>query len=347
MITLFLKRIAQFLIIPLIVSGILCSLYIKADPFSDFKQENNYSWKYFFQGLGDLATKKLINSNINYNSFIFGSSRSAGVYACYLQHKIPKSVFFHYSDWTETIGGTYNKLKFVDSLGYKIDNVFWYIDTDCTFRNSGADKDNNHYLLIGKKKQDYLLYHFKSYYKSIFKFSPNSTDKIKILLGLPVKGEIYPNWNSDLFTNDPNHNCDTVNFANYSKSNINSKLISRIDSLKGTGFFYKRDTIQQYNSAQISENEKEILLKISEIFNKHKTNYYIVITPLYDQKKFNQSDYDILKMFFGNRLYDFSGINDITNNEYNYRDRTHFQYCISKGIIDQIFLNIDSLEVLE
>ena len=336
MIKLFLKRISQFLIIPLIISSVLVCLYIKADPYSDFKEKNyNYSWKYFFQGLGDLATKKLIKSDVKYNSFIFGSSRCAGVYACYLQHKIPKSAFFNYADWNETIEGVYNKLKLLDSLKYKIDNVFWYIDTDNTFGK--AYSDNNHYMLTNNSKKDYLFNHFTSFYKPIFKFNSTSKDRVKILLGLPVNGEIFPDWNSDLVTNDPNHSCDTVDFANYSKPNFNAELIRNIDSLKGTGFFYKRDTVQQYNEVQILEKERKILSKISEIFNKHNTNYYIIITPIYDQKKFHQSDYNILKAFFGNRLYDFSGINEITNNEYNFPDQKHFQEYISKRIIDQIF----------
>jgi len=337
MIKLFLKRIVQFLFLPIMITGVMSLLYLKADPFLDFRKDN-YSWKYFFQGLGDLATKKLIDSNLKYNSFIFGSSVSANVYACYLQNKIPESIFFHYADWGETVEGVYNKMKFIDSSGYEIKNVFWFIDANRTFMYSGTDRIDNHYLLTGQKKRDYLIYHFKAYYKSIFNFNSYSKDRIKILLGLPVEGEIFPNWNSDLFTNDTNHSCDTVNFENYAKIDSKTELKNKVDSLRNTGkFFHKRDTIQQYNEIQIVEMKKELLLKIYDLFKKHNTNFYIVITPAYDQKKFDPLDYAILNSLFGDRLYDFSGINDFTNNDYNYYDGTHYQKYISKHIIDQIF----------
>src|SRR6185369_17091608 len=101
-------------------------LYIERDVYSDFGNYKNYSWKYNFQGLGDISTKKLINSSIAYNSFIFGSSRSAELYACYLNKKIKNARFFHYANWYETIGGIYAKLKLLDSLKYHLDNVIIY-----------------------------------------------------------------------------------------------------------------------------------------------------------------------------------------------------------------------------
>src|ERR1041385_3175954 len=56
-------------------------LYIKRDVYCDFGNHKNYSWKYNFQGLGDISTKKLVHSTIPYNSFVFGSSRCVELYA--------------------------------------------------------------------------------------------------------------------------------------------------------------------------------------------------------------------------------------------------------------------------
>lgn len=297
----------------------------------DFGIKQNYSWKYFFQQLSDLATKKLINSTNEYNSFIFGSSRSASVYACYLDTILPNSSFFHYASWNESIGGICNKLELIDSLGYSIDNVIIYIDTDCTFKDNGECNVSDHYLITKVKKSEYLVKHFNCYYKNL------SLDKIKILFGLKVSGNIFPNWNSDLITNDPNHYCNDPNvILDYSKIQNSSNFIHRMDSLRKIGFLYKRPINQKYYEDHISEAEIDILFHMLKIFKKHSTQYFIVISPLYDQIKLSAKDQNILLKIFKSRLFDFSGINSYTNNDYNYPDNRHFQPYISKCILDSI-----------
>lgn len=316
------------------MASLLIIPYIHSDPYMDYGKKQNYSWKYSFQQLGDISTKKLLNSSTKYNSFIFGSSRSTSLYACYLNEIFPDSRFFHYANWSETIGGICNKLDLIDSLGYRIDNVIIYIDTDATFQGKGKCNITDHYLVTKSGKFDYLKSHLVSFYLNM------TFDKIKILFGCKISGAIFPNWNSDLTTNDPNHSCNDPDILlNYSKINDSQKLRDKIDSLRTRGFFYKRPLAQQYKEDQISESEKNILLKIKKLFTIHSTKYYIVITPLYDQLKFSCGDQEILTILFDNRLFDFSGINRYTNNEYNYLDERHFQPYISKCMIDSIIMH--------
>jgi hypothetical protein len=306
-------------------------LYIKADAYRDFKEYENYSWTYSFQGLGDLSTKKLLKSTYDYNSFVFGSSRSNGLWACYLNSKIPGAKFFHYGNWVESIGGIYRKLKLIDSLGYDIDNVVIYLDTDNTFADEGElNPLTNHYVLTGEGEWEYYFRHYKSFFSS---FNP---DKLKILLGMEVQGEIFPNWDSDPVTNDGNHKCSEAVLARYGQKLATDEHRARIDSMKRSGFLYVRPDVQGYRSKQISSGELSMLQGIAELFKKHDTNYYVVITPLYDQLKFSQEDLAILQDIFGQRLYDFSGINSFTEDEANYPDRKHFQPYISKLMIDSI-----------
>jgi len=157
-------------------------LYINRDVYEDFGYHKNYSWKYNFQGLGDISTKKLIQSPLPYNSFIFGSSRSAELYACYLNTKIKNSCFFHYANWFETIGGIYAKLKLLDSLNYQIDNVVIYLDTDgVTFKDDGRISDTEHYLLTNQSPFHYYFTHYKMFFSSF------TMDKLKILLGFKFR----------------------------------------------------------------------------------------------------------------------------------------------------------------
>ncbi|HMI64802.1 MAG TPA: hypothetical protein VK517_02130 [Cyclobacteriaceae bacterium] len=308
-------------------------LYINRDVYEDFGYHKNYSWKYNFQGLGDIATKKLLQSPLPYNSFIFGSSRSAYLYACYLNKKIKNACFFHYASWFENIGGIYAKLKLLDSLNYKIDNAVIYLDTDgVTFKDDGRISATEHYLLTNQSPANYYFTHYKMFFSSF------TMDKLKILLGMRVSGLVFPNWESDLRTNDPRHICSERILNGYGNTEMDQAYRGKIDSLKRTGILFERSGFNQprREKKQISVNEENILLKIRELFKKHGTNYYIVITPLYDQMQFDSSDMQILRTIFGNRIYDFSGVNEITNNEYNYFDGIHFRPCISKQMIDSI-----------
>jgi hypothetical protein len=207
-----------------------------------------------------------------------------------------------------------------------------YLDTDgTTFKDDGRISPTEHYLLTNESATNYYFTHYKMFFSSL------TMDKIKILLGLKVSGMVFPNWESDLMTNDHRHICSDSILEQYGNTKMDRAYLRKIDSLKTTGVLFKRSKFKpSFREKQISANEENILLKIKSLFEKHNTNYYIVITPLYDQMQFDYSDMQILHSFFGNRVYDFSGINEITNNEYNYLDGIHFRPCISKQIIDSV-----------
>lgn len=329
----FLKHLALFLLLPALLATVHAGLYIRRDIYSDFGKYSNYSWKYYYQPLGDLSTKKLIHSETPYNSFIFGSSRVTGLYACYLQHKTPGSNFFMFANFAETIGGIYAKMKFLDERGYRLENIVIYFDTDLTFTRNGECPTTEHYLLTGKPVVEYYYSHYRY-------FLPPYLDmcKFRILLGMHVEGKEVPDWHSDPVTNDCNHTCTDSVVENYGDRTLKKRFIAKIDSMKSTGYLYHRDSIQQYLPGQISYSELRILVKIRELLNQHKSEYSIIITPLYDQKKFHMADRRILDLVFGDRVYDFSGINTFTENEYNYPDRSHFKPWISKAIADSVIL---------
>jgi len=326
----FIITFVKFISPLLLIITVPTILYLEKDVYSDFGKKDNYSWKYSFEPLGDINTKKLLASSYKYNSFVFGSSRSISLSACYLQKKIANSKFFHYANWNESIGGVERKLILLDSLGYKIDNAVIYIDNDYTFANDYYTLAEEHYRLTHEAKSKYLAKHYKSY---IIHFS---LDKLKILAGLRPSGKVFPNWESDLTTNDPNQICNDSTVSVYGKINQSKPFIRMIDSLNNIGFLYQRNAKQQFAKNQIFEQQKKSLNNIKRIFEKHKTKYYVIITPLYDQQKFSINDYGLLLGYFQKNLYDFSGINEITNNIYNYPDRKHFQSYVSKSIIDSV-----------
>jgi hypothetical protein len=94
----------------------------------------------------------------------------------------------------------------------------------------------------------------------------------------------------------------------------------------------KKDTVQHINGHFLF-----MLTEIERILNKNKTDYKLVLSPLYEQIKYNQKDFGILKDIFGNRLYDFSGKNEYTNPISNYYENSHFRPSVGDSIFSKIY----------
>ncbi len=102
--------------------------------------------------------------------------------------------------------------------------------------------------------------------------------------------------------------------------------------------FYNRDNEIRNNSEVINNKAMQYLNDIHNYFIKHNTDYKIIISPLYDQVKFNSNDLSKLYHIFGDEnIYDFSGINSITSNKYNYYETSHYRETVGDSIIKQIY----------
>ena len=59
--------------------------------------------------------------------------------------------------------------------------------------------------------------------------------------------------------------------------------------------FYARDGILKFTPQKITAKQLTMLTEIKTVLNKQHTNYKIIISPLYDQIKFNDKDFKKLK----------------------------------------------------
>lgn len=333
----FFKKILSTILIYLIPAIAIIFIYVVKDIYCDFGIDQKYSLKYWFNGLGDFSTKKLIHQkNKIQNTFIFGSSRSSHFYGCYLQKKVIHSTDCHpyyYGNWGESIGGIERKLHFLDSSSYSLKRVLIILDGDITFRGDGSVQPYDHYLLTGKSRLESCIIHAKDFF-SIHGDSKN--DRLKIFLGIAPNPEIIFNKPCDDVTNDLYHLCNKYNFSFDSTILTTQKYKRIIDSLQRNNFLYERPNNVKSYPIQLSTIEKNTLVRIKKILNKHTTKYAIVISPLYDQKKLHPEDLKYLKHLFGEKLLDLSGKNWITNNEIYYPDKLHFTGVVSKYIMDSI-----------
>ena len=88
----------------------------------------------------------------------------------------------------------------------------------------------------------------------------------------------------------------------------------------------------------IGVEQLRLLKSIKAVFEKDKTNYEIVISPVYDQQRLNTKDLNQLQEIFGKEyVHDFSGKNSITDNVYNYYETSHYLPSVADTIMKIIY----------
>ena len=86
------------------------------------------------------------------------------------------------------------------------------------------------------------------------------------------------------------------------------------------------------------ETQTELLKEIDQICRKHNTSVKIIISPDYNQISINPADVEILKGIFGyENVFDFSGINEYTNDIHNYYERGHYRPILGAKLLKEIY----------
>jgi hypothetical protein len=326
------KKVALFLL-PLLI---LSTLYIITDPFQNILPRDEYAFDYMMLSRGNVSTKVYLKNKDKYiyDSFIFGSSRSCShtskEWAKYLSKD---NVPFSFGAWNESIEGIYRRIKLIDSLKGLLKNAFIIIDVDRTFAKSDTDKvsdfSSDHYLISGISKYDYYMNDYFSYLKN----------PLLILTSIDYKLFHRRRWYMESFVHMDKGDLDPVN-NDWDLNSEKTILTDSISYYKGSADkFYKRSPVQKIAKVQISKKKEQYLLKIFAVFKRHHTNYKIVIAPLYDQIKLNPQDILVFDNIFGkSNVYDYSGINEITDNLFNYgKDVVHYRKKVGNLIYEEIY----------
>ena len=332
---LLLKRTIYFFLPFFFIFLFFLLLYLIYDPFKVIKKYESYYVSDEIQGVVlnrcyvSTSTFENYNSLHHYNSFIFGNSRSffyrTSDWKSYLD---TCSSCFHFNATAEPLYGMYKKILFLDNNNVDIKNALFITDYGslyCTTSNIGL------LFMISPQLENY---------KNIYTFHSSCIESffnIKFLVGyfnFKIRGkiddEVLDNriWHYDLKENELS-------------IPIFEKLIDdgEFYTPERMRVFYDRDlTRQTYSPVVIFDKQKQILQEINDIFKKHNTDFKIIINPLYDQKKINESDLIYLQSLFGkDRVYDFSGINDITNDFHNYYEDSHYRPHVARKILDSIY----------
>lgn len=337
---LFLKNILLFFRVGIIYLAALLALYFYFNPFKvlynthNFINENEKGIVSINQDY--VSTTTFINNSKtqNYNSFIFGNSRSIFYeISNWKKHLDKNASCYHFDASSESLWAINKKFEFLDKRKDTLKNILLVLDYTTLMRDlpkaghlhitSPALVDNSNFI---------------EFHKTFF-FAFLNPKFLYAYLDFKISDSIKPYMKKNALLDDRPRNYDVatneLRFA-YFEDLINKKKYYTPEKL---ALFYDRDTtIQQISPVSILENQKKMLKNIQKITKKHGSNIKIIISPLYNQLKLNEKDLTYLKNLFGNEnVYDFSGINNFTKDYKNYYETSHYRPHVAKALMEIVY----------
>lgn len=333
---LFLKQVGLFVAIGFIPAfAVLLAGYLYFDPFKVLYSYSNYSYSppAVNQNRDYISTEMFIKNNpkYKYNSFIFGSSRSAAFRPSAWRKYLPSgSSPFSFDAAGETVYGLYTKIRFLDSMHTPINNALILIDRDWSFRMYKNDYGHlfiKHPAVSGESPFIFQKTFFWAYLDNNF---------LKSYYGYKLT-HTYKKWMGAVLLNTTVSFNDTTNEVNY----VDIEALAEGDPAKYYGtkkaVFYARKGESTDSVSHIDENFIPMLQGMKEILERNKTDYRVILNPTYDEKKFSASDMKILHDLYGSRLYDFTGKNKFTGSITNFYETSHFRPHVGDSILEIIY----------
>jgi hypothetical protein len=317
---------------------VLLGTYFYFDPFKVLYKYDSYfeSGKpsYVTLNKGFVSVENFLHNytKYKYDSIIFGSSRSMFYPVADWKKYINATECFHFDAAVESLYGVYKKFELLHKNRMPLKNALIIVDSDLLSQAVGAEGYllKQHPLLTSESPLSFQLRFLKTYLNKTFFIA---------FLDFKLSGKLRPYMTKYNILDDRPLNYDVVTnevtfvyFENMINKNKDDYYVPR------KNLFYLRDTTQKYSDPVIGKEQEKQLQYIKSQLNENNTSYRVVISPLYDQKKINPKDYHILCQIFGtDRVFDFSGINNLTSSKYNYYDNSHLRPNLSKWVLKHIY----------
>jgi len=264
------------------------------------------------------------DDSMHYNSFITGSSRSDFYFIDEWKKYLGENAScFHFNQSGDNLLGTLQRTKYLYKRFDKIVNILFIMDAEYL----EDMKPHKGHLFRQPwqvtKEWDFFAYNWEcirafytiEYQKQVWGITQE--DKQLPYYYIPEYNELHKDSAEELLESDAD--------AYYSSLNEMYRLYERNG----------RDSILQ---PVIKEPQKNALKEIKLLLAEHSTDCRIVISPLYNQIALNPQDLKCLKEIFGeDKVFDFSGVNEYTNDASNYYENSHYRPKLCNVILKQIY----------
>jgi hypothetical protein len=328
----FLKRLAVLFLVPLLS---LATVYCVTDPYKTLRP---FSLTYFDSTNRDYLSSELFVLNSaerRYDSFIFGSSRGCGINTYHWLKYLPEgSKQFLFQAWSETITGIDQKISYIDEHHFDIKNAIILIDIPGSFSREQLPTKALSIKDPRFSHQPRWLYHAFQFFNFVQK--PSQWMRA-------IRSWIHPRKpyiGFDVNTNDwkgSNRNLD-VSMPPERDSLGNLSTTAKAAFLKD--YVNNPDVSIPVSKSLIDDSILRVLNHIHEVFQRHGTDYRIIITPGYCYKfpPISSRDLGILQTVFGeNSVFDYSGRMDVTSDYLSFSDPNHFGLRIGWLMVEEIY----------
>ena len=316
---------------------ILFGIYLIADPFkvvhsysSYFPEEGYVAVNPNFGYISTMNYKQKVAKE-DYNSFIFGNSRSVHFLIDDWKPYLPKDAScYHFNADGESLYGMMKKMEYIDSIGGKLDNALIILDTYIIAK----DKPEHGHLFQtppelenGQGKLQFQWLYVKAFFNTQFFFT---------WLDLSISGEIKPYMS-----------------RYYLISNEYIKYNSKTNELREIGFekdiadgkYYTESRIQTFESEsrnfcynKIRTEQKQLLSQMAKILKKQGTDNRIILCPTYDKVEMDKSDLETLYSIFDKeRIFNFCGKNKYTTDYHNFYDPQHPRPITTRELLKKTY----------
>ena len=271
-------------------------------------------------------------SREKWDSFIFGNSRSLFYEVRDWALSIGSERSYHFDASGESLYGITRKLQFLERHQLPVSNALIILDAETlnTVTNSQGHLLIKHPLLSGQNRLVFQMEYFKTFFSRRF---------LVAYLDFRLCNRIKPYMIEECLLDerpidyDVRHN--EIRFGlqeQLIRDNPDAYYVPR------KAIFYTRPVQQTVAAPVIKQPQRTELLEAVRVLTSQHTNYRLVISPLYDQVRFNPADLAYLKEVFGaDRVHDFSGINDITSEYRNYYEASHYRPHIARQIMSIVY----------
>jgi len=323
----FLKKVGFFLL-PILA---LIIWYFNSDPFKVIHTYKTYNNQPINLNQGYISWQSFLNhkDSLKYNSFILGNSCTMAYPTPVWKNYIQESSPIRLNGNSESLYSIYHKVKRLDELGLPIKNVLLLLDHNTL---SKISRNTSHSRILHPDISGMGQAEFQKEFVVSF-FNP------KFLIPYIDYSFFhkYRKYMKGIIMNkDDNRNELTNDIINPRELEI--EHLNQSYWLKYKKEFPLRSGNQEDYAQVILNKQKKLLTKISDIFDKHKTNYQIIINPEWSQKKFNKADFNQLKQIFGeNHVHDYSGKNQYTDNKMFFYEKSHYRPLLGKIILQTIY----------
>ncbi len=321
---------------------IILGAYIYLDPFKVVRHYDSYyppgTPSYVTLNRDYVSTQTYLNNSkkYNYNAFIFGNSTSRFYQINTWEKYIHTDNCFHFDAFNESLWGIYQKMKFLNKYHVTISYALIILDnsTLSQIKEKTGHLFMSHPALIDGSWFSFELEFFKTFL---------SRDFFKAYCDFMITHKIKDYMKNDHLLNDvPIEYIGKYNEMQFKHFDDLIKTDpAKFYTPKTMQFFYKRDTTyQKYWTKVISDTQHVMLQEMADILKNDKSQFKVVIGPLYNQLKIDSTDLKALYAIFGKEnVYDFSGINSITNDFHNYYDNTHYRPPVADYLMAKMYGN--------